>query len=282
MKKTYLTLATFLLALSIQAQIFDYSLSYIGTNETTGNYEVALMGTPDFDETTGNSSDMGAVVSISGGGYLLPTNTGFVNDCTFTPPSTNVCDYDIAATEWDATYLSDPSASSGDFVYQFLRTPGTTNVFLDAVDGAPIVLAVFQVAGNPTTGEAILVENGDPILSGTSNSSFFNINYPVATAGITSDIVGVIDTTPVNFSVLSTQNGELAAASLYPNPTNGNVFIKGVSGIENVEVMNVNGQRVMQFNTNLETFNVSDLDSGVYFVKLETAIARTTIKLIKK
>jgi len=282
MKKQYLTIAIFLFALSIQAQTFDYSLSFIGTNSGTGNYEVALMGTANFDETNGNSADIGAIVSLSGGAYLLPTNTGFVNDCVFTPPATNVCDYDIPATEWDATYLTGPSTASGNFVYQLLRTPGTTNIFMDAVNASPVVLAVFQVAGSPTMGEAILIENGDPILSGTSNSSFLNMNYAVATGGITSDIIGTIDTTPVSFATLSTPTAELTGVSLYPNPTNGNVSIKGVNNLESVAVMNVNGQRVLNFSGNLETINVNDLNSGVYFVKLSTSVASKTIKLIKK
>ncbi|PHS10040.1 MAG: hypothetical protein COA88_03150 [Kordia sp.] len=192
----------------------NYSLSHIGTNSGTGNLEIALVATPDFTETYGNSADMGAIVSISGGGYLLPTNTGFVNDCVFTPPATNVCDYAIPATEWDATYLAGPSVvSGGRFVYQLLRTPGVTNVLFDAVSGTPIIMAVFQVTGNLTSGYIVLLENTDP------NENYLNINYAIATGGSTADVIGVVDTTLRLFSVLNTPEFELKGVKVFSNPT---------------------------------------------------------------
>lgn len=276
MEKIYIIIAFLVSVFNLSAQNMDYSLSYIGVNSGTGNYEIALVATPDFTETNGNSADMGAVISISGGGYLLPTNTGFVNDCVFTPPATNVCDYAITATEWDASYLAAPSSTSGRYVYQLLRTPGVTNVLFDAVSGTPIIMAVFQVAGNPTSGDVVLVNNNDAILNSTPNENYLNINYTTGTIGSTADVYGTIDATPVLFSVLSTPNVALENFEVYPNPTRGDLYIDSDELIEKVEVFNYIGQKVLE--TTQVQINTSTLNSGMYLLKVYAINGKVGIK----
>jgi len=284
MKKNYIVLALLLATFCLQAQVMDYKLEHIGENASTGNHEIALVATPDFTETNGNSADMGAVVSISGGGYLLPTNTGFVNDCVFTPPATNICDYEIPATEWDATYLAAPSAASGTYVYQLARTPGVTNIFFDTVSGTPIIMAVFQVtngSGGPTTGDIKLVENNDAILSGVPAETWLNINFPNI-AGGTIDLYGTTDTTPVIFSALSAPDMHLEGVGLYPNPTTGVVSIKGIATEMNVEIVSINGQQIQYIKNSNNTINLSRLQAGVYFMRITTETGFTIKKIIKQ
>lgn len=283
MKKNYIMLFILVLNLNIKAQNMNYSLDYIGTNSGTGNIEIALVATPDFTEQNGNSADMGAVVSISGGGYLLPTNTGFVNNCVFTPPATNVCDYAIPATEWDATYLTGPSSSSGGrYVYQLLRTPGVTNVFFDAESGTPIIMAVFQIAGNPTSGDIVLLENTDPLISTEPNENYLNINYVSATGGSTADVLGVTDTSPILFSVLNTSDFEVDDIKIYPNPTNGLINIKGINDSYDVELFNISGQKVIQMKKVNDFYDMSNLENGIYFMKIKTIEGFILEKIIKQ
>ena len=286
MRKNYiLTTLIFVLSFSLNAQTMTYSISDIGTN-ANGNKEIALIATPDFTETNGNSADMGAVVAISGGGYLLPGNTGFVNDCVFTPPATNVCDYALPATEWDATYLTGPSAASGKYVYQLIRTPaGATNVFFDAESGTPLIMAVFQVttgSGAPTTGDIVLVDNTDPLINSEPNEDWLNINYATATGGSTQDVIGAVDTTPISFSVLGVSDNILEDVSLYPNPTNGLVSIKGIEDLQTVKVFNISGQEVMSQETSELQLDMTALQSGVYFLELTTQKGSATKKIIKQ
>lgn len=285
MRKNYITVVLLVLGFSLNAQNMTYSISDIGTN-ANGNKEIALIATPDFTETNGNSADMGAVVAISGGGYLLPTNTGFVNDCVFTPPATNVCDYAIPATEWDATYLTGPSAASGGkYVYQLARTPGTTNVFFDAESGTPIIMAVFQVttgAGAPTSGDIVLVDNSDPLISGEWNEDWLNINYATATGGSTQDVISTVDTTPISFSVLGTPDIKLEGVSVYPNPTSGLVSIQGVDAIESVEVMDITGKLVKTIKDSSSQIDMRELQSGVYFMRISTTKGFATKKIVKQ
>jgi len=287
MKRIYIACALLLMTFGVKAQTMTYSLSHIGTN-ANGNLEMALVATPDFTETNGNSSDMGAVVSLVGGAYLLPTNTGFVNDCTFIPPATNICDYEIPATEWDATYLTDPSTTSGNFVYQILRTPGATNRFFDAVSGTPIIMAVFQVttgAGNqaPTSGSISIIDNSDALISALPNENFLNINYATATGGSTQDILGTVDTTPFSFAALSTNEVSLALneAVLSPNPTKGSFVVEGLRSSASVSLYSVNGKKIFSVeNYQGESLDISNVSSGLYLVSIESEGSKEVRRLM--
>lgn len=83
---------------------------------------------------------------------------------------------------------------------------------------------------------------------------------------------------------LSVDEFGLSSVSIFPNPTNNIINIKGLeTTLENVEVYTVTGQRVISLSTNLETINVSAIASGVYFLKLNAADdASKTIKFIKE
>ncbi|MFD0962865.1 T9SS type A sorting domain-containing protein [Pseudofulvibacter geojedonensis] len=285
MKKIYIACTLLAIIFGVNAQNMNYSLSHIGTN-ANGNLEMALVATPDFTETNGNSSDMGAVVSIAGGAYLLPGNTGFVNNCVFTPPASNVCDYAIPATEWDATYLAGPSASSGNFVYQLLRTPGATNVFFDAESGTPIIMAVFQVttgSGAPTTGSISIIDNSDALISSEPNENFLNINYPTATSGSTQDILGTVDTTPFSFAALSTSDVSLNLneAVLSPNPTKGSFVVEGLKTAASVSMYSVNGKKILSIdNYQGESINTSNVSSGLYLVSIESEGSKEVRRLM--
>ncbi|AUC82681.1 M43 family zinc metalloprotease [Lacinutrix sp. Bg11-31] len=84
-------------------------------------------------------------------------------------------------------------------------------------------------------------------------------------------------------AALSVDEFGLSGVSIFPNPTNDILNIKGLeTTLESVEVYSVTGKRVITASTNLETINVSAIANGVYFLKLNTANASKTIKFIKE
>jgi hypothetical protein len=90
------------------------------------------------------------------------------------------------------------------------------------------------------------------------------------------------------FVILSTGiNGSLTNQSftIYPNPTNDFIFIStGSSTTALVEVMNVSGAIVQsaQFTGTGFAMNLSELASGMYFVKLTTAQGSEVRKIWKE
>lgn len=70
--------------------------------------------------------------------------------------------------------------------------------------------------------------------------------------------------------------------SIYPNPSTGEFFIKGLANVQTVSVINALGQEVLNVNNNTQTVIAVDLTNrrGVYFVKLTDKSGTTVTKRI--
>jgi len=289
MKKIYTILIFSCINTVMFSQSFEFSLSFIGTNDVSGNYEVALLAIPDFTEANGNSADLGTVISLSDNVFIQ--TAGFVNDCVNSGPPLfeTTCEYPIEKEEWTANYLTGPSdASPGRFIYSLERTETGESTFFDAVSGVPITLAVFQIypvsGGNPTTGDVTLVNNGDAILNGTPNESYFNINYATATSNSTADLFGgqsAIGNT-VNFSTLTVQENEFIEieVSVYPNPAVNTLNINSVIPIKKIDFYNILGKQVFT-TSKTENISISELQSGIYLLKIYSESSTIVKRIVK-
>ena len=106
-----------------------------------------------------------------------------------------------------------------------------------------------------------------------------NITVPAGTYNFSFNRV----TGAYNFSNLSATSFEKSNLALYPNPTTKTFAINGA--FENVKVYSITGQLVKTFTKTVENqnLNVSDLNSGVYFVKaVDASNIEKTTKLIKQ
>lgn len=76
----------------------------------------------------------------------------------------------------------------------------------------------------------------------------------------------------------------VVAFNIYPNPVENEIIVSSEEIIEEITIYNVLGTMVYaeQCTTNNVRLNVSDLSSGVYFVKLRTANAETVSRIVKK
>lgn len=170
MKHIYLSFVLLLVcATNLHAQHFTYRLELIGTNATTGNYEVALIATPDFTAIDGNSADMGTIISFSSN--IFVQNSGFVNECTTatTSPFATTCQYAITADEWSLEYIAAFSEATQRNVFAFIHTETGVSTFFDAQAGVPIILAVFHIfntgARLPTMGDLFMLENDSALVA---------------------------------------------------------------------------------------------------------------------
>ncbi|MCL2511939.1 MAG: T9SS type A sorting domain-containing protein, partial [Bacteroidales bacterium] len=75
----------------------------------------------------------------------------------------------------------------------------------------------------------------------------------------------------------------MASLRVFPNPTRGEIIVEnGELKIENVEIFDVMGRKQkIIFNFQLSTFNLTDLPSGIYFLKITTETGVITKKVIK-
>lgn len=101
---------------------------------------------------------------------------------------------------------------------------------------------------------------------------YFDYNAPIVTNN---------ETTIVQED-LSTSDFKLMNVKVYPNPTTDYFKIDNPSGldIKAIELYHISGKKIKQYSTS-EIYEVNDLSSGVYFIKIKTAQTETNIKLIK-
>lgn len=135
----------------------------------------------------------------------------------------------------------------------------------------------------------------DNTLRFTSNSlTALNTNLPAAyvTFDVIGDVTernftavaGYINGDVVNFDVLGSPlstDDKFIRSMVSPNPTNGNINITVASQV-NAEVIDINGRKVMdlgKLNVGVNNFDVSNLLSGVYSVKLSSNSNTEIIRL---
>jgi len=78
---------------------------------------------------------------------------------------------------------------------------------------------------------------------------------------------------------VSINNAEQVSTNLYPNPTTGMVTIEAES-FQNATVIDMTGRVVMTSNNNV--IDMSNLNNGVYMVRINTANGTATQKIVKK
>jgi len=115
------------------------------------------------------------------------------------------------------------------------------------------------------------VQIGD-IMSGNA-SIYFDYNPPIITNTVFTEIMEALSID--NFSF----DNRLA---IYPNPTNDYFKVEKSSNvnIESIRIYNISGKLVKEF-TESERYNVSDLNSGFYFLRIKTDKSQTIKKLVK-
>lgn len=74
-----------------------------------------------------------------------------------------------------------------------------------------------------------------------------------------------------------------ASVTIYPNPTANVLTVSTPSGIEKIELLDVSGKivKLIQGNSNEIRTDISDLSSGMYFVKVYSSLGIATKKLLK-
>ena len=267
MKKIYTTIFVILLFSTIQAQTVDFSITYIGTNSITGNYQMALLATPSSTITDANTDDMVA-------GFYVPTGVTLGNF--------EIGNSGIPPTDWTSYALG--SNANGDGFYLARVEAGAMGTILNG-DG-PFQLILFDIIAdpNPTSGNIIFIENGDPIFD-----PFFLENYMNVNGGNNIYIQNDPAANSVSFETLSVSNDvslETLGITIYPNPTKNNIYINFKhQGDYSFSVYNMSGKEIFQ-QVNLQvnnTFNLSKYTSGIYILKLKDKTNNTiqNVKIVK-
>ncbi len=84
-------------------------------------------------------------------------------------------------------------------------------------------------------------------------------------------------------TVLSNETFTASNVNMYPNPTNSTVNINSIENIDSVSIMNILGQTVINKDVNSNDFSldISELNNGQYFLRLNSNNTTVVKKLIK-
>ncbi|OFY99252.1 MAG: hypothetical protein A3K10_00040 [Bacteroidetes bacterium RIFCSPLOWO2_12_FULL_31_6] len=118
--------------------------------------------------------------------------------------------------------------------------------------------------------------------SGTGDVTFYGAFCVTnSAAGDLGDYVNTTTYTVIEDLVSVGEINAVSSISLYPNPAKNYFLLTSTKNVDNVELFNLNGQKVLSQNSSLEKINIEGLSSGVYFVKINgengTKIEKLTV-----
>ena len=251
-------------------EVVNYPEMYVGNNSTS-NFEFSVSVQAKIDPTY--------YANLATGQYVVLINHGGIYLRILKSPSGSLLQGGYLQT--NGVYANAPSISLSESLF-------TTNFLTAILTKAPSVPGMNMYANTFSS-----YIGGSPL--GAEYSSFPKLVLGYQT-NASNSFKGVIDnvyiynrkltetevTTIVNSNTLSNlsfQTNNLKF-KLYPNPVNDVVNIAIESELKTVEIYTLQGQKVMT--TNQKEVNVSQLNTGIYLVKIEDengAIA--TQKIIK-
>ena len=96
--------------------------------------------------------------------------------------------------------------------------------------------------------------------------------------------IGIDDLSWTCYSVLSVEEDDISTIKFYPNPLKGNSLYFETAQTLSIEIFNILGKRIIsdKVNSNKNYLNLSDLNSGIYLIKISNNDQTITKKLIKQ
>jgi len=228
------------------------SYAYVNFNSTTGTGVISnWLITPPINLINGDVVSFYAIKGLSGGTTVYP-------DALQMRISTNGA---ASAAPVGATGLGDYTNLAVDI------NPGLTTTDFPTV----WTQYTYTVTGLPVE---------------TSCRVAFRYTVPTSAGplGNNSDQIG-IDQYSIDRPAASTEDFFTSNFSIYPNPATDvlNIASKNGVAIESVQILDINGRIVNQNSSSSDAVqvNVSNLNAGVYFVKVQSELGVGTSKFIK-
>lgn len=296
MKKLYTLLSIALISVSASAQVVISQVYGGGGNSgavynndfielyNRGTVAVSLNGwSVQYASATGvtwSSTNLPNVSIQPGKYYLIQQAAG-----TGTPGALPTPDLD--AITCSCTFQSNGSAQVGGIAMsgtngKVILVSSTTQETTANPTGTQIIDKVGFGTANGFEGSAptaaltngtAAIRNSNGCTDTNNNAADFTIATPVARNSATA----------ANSCALSVKENQIAGLNIYPNPvTNGKFFISTDANAEkSVVIFDVLGKQVVK-TTATESVNVSNLNAGVYIVKITEEGKTATRKLIIK
>ena len=111
-------------------------------------------------------------------------------------------------------------------------------------------------------------------LQPNTSASWSFIEYPAtsATANDGSGVTGTLDIEVTGGGPSAIDNNQNTSFTIYPNPVNEILYISNAEKIQNISIIDVTGSLVHydQNESDLMSIHTDKLESGLYFIRIET------------
>lgn len=259
--------------------LVEYSLD---NGSWTTLFSIISSGTDNAPQMSSSEANNGTVITsdIIEFDFGIPTSGNTEIDLRFTFTGLSEAEEDIVfeylglVTDLNLFPEIDISAPTGNFS----NGVGTVDVTYTVTGNADSIDIIVN-DGTPITGNNV---NGDTVSIPVSDNTAYEV---VILAYLSGQEVGDND---VYFEVgtpLSVAKDEIEGFNLYPNPVSKGKFSisTGENLIKNIELFDINGKMVLSRSVkNKESINISNLNSGIYILKVEENSKNATRKLIIK
>lgn len=140
------------------------------------------------------------------------------------------------------------------------------------------VLSSNYQYGNEWYKDGVLIPNAtEQTLTVTETGKYSVMTYKNNCGGMSSEYEYVVKEEVGLAAIVN-----YPSMTLYPNPSQGKVNLKTNDQIEQIIVINAQGQVVLEILENTKVLNLDNLNSGVYFVRIKTDTGNYFSKLIKE
>ncbi|MBQ4821719.1 T9SS type A sorting domain-containing protein [Aquimarina sp. MMG016] len=283
MKKQLLYILLFLLgSMTMTAQSYQYGLVQ-DFNNTGENYEYTFVIVPDFANGAVEVGSVNITISISTGNTL--TSFTQINGSNWQEN-----------TAFTATVLNSFTAGDGTRdLWTFSRTSSSQLTIASHTVGEQIPLFSFVVDNMPTTGDITLTENTDAVIVdlSTNTGGAFDLSnsfgadidgVPITDTDYYGGNAAGLITYDLMDPLLSVDEVDaLNSITISPNPAIDQFQISGITKKVTVSIYNINGQQLKESSILAnEVVDITNISSGVYFVKLILDDASKTFKIVKR
>lgn len=294
MKKTLLSLL-FLSSLGLSAQTTVFEDSF----ETYADFAIANVGSWTLTDVDLKLTYGFTAVSFANSGVAKSFQV--FNATTTTPPLTPT-----ATSNWTARtgsksmvcFASTSSPWNNDWLISPQITLGSTGNVLTfwakACDGTyPETFKVGISSTTATTGVTALSTGN---VTTAANVTWVQYTYNIPASFNSQAVYISINCVSVDkfglaiddFKVTTTgtlKNSDFFKNNftVYPNPANDVINVSNLGNLEitKASITDVNGRIVKEVNSSFETINISELNAGVYFLKINTLEGSGTTKIVK-
>ena len=258
------------------------------TAETTYSFTVLAKDAANNMSTQSTAADGTTIAGSSGGtdcatedfenipandgAYAVRTWTGTNGDWTATDARTDQILTGRAITIRNGS-LTSPTVSDGIgelTVTTQLVFSGSAGTFDVKVNGTSVGTIPYSSAVQTTTIPNINVQGNITVVFDSNSSASNRVRFD--------------DLSWTCNSTLGIDEDNFVDVKFYPNPLNGNSLYLDTNQTLNIEIFNVLGKRIIsdKVNANKNHLNLSDLNSGIYLIRISNGKQTITKKLIRQ